>query len=456
MKCNVCGADVNITDKKCATCGSVIDRTASMKSAISNISSLASALKAKRESLNTSDEKEESLKKVHSVDDFYAKDINIEPSEEEFSDSFDLNAFYQNVPEEEDEEELEIPEYEEETEDDEAEDDVVDEDSEKGVEEGSNYVEDSDTNDDAEESVEDDTNDDAEDEVLEEENVVPIYDEESQEDTSGGIEIDIEDADSTASEEELKEESNEEEGIFIELDEHPTLNDNGYIKESDIHYGDSTADVESTSIGVAEESINVEQDTTEDTSPMAFDEANSNVPRAEDIPFTQLEEVNSSVSENNPIIIGDKDVVSLGEDGKSSQPATEDKKGEKKEKKEKVKYNKFCGVMAVILIVLATLASAVILLEHFVLSTLPSNVVFDFIIEFLSDPDMLMYFVLGTLVAYVLALIFSIVQTCIKPRKMGKVLLILTILFAGGICAGYYFADNLLEMAVEYVKALFM
>jgi len=446
MKCNVCGNEIDSNATKCSVCGTVFDKTASLKSAISNISTLANALRVKREETAETDSRDkEEIKKVHTIDELYSKDINLEPTDEEYREDFDLNAFYQNSENmiEQEEEEL---------------DDEVEESSEETGTENS------------EEDIEDES-----------EELVVSEDESEEELGEDGLEKRLEEVTDTV------EEPEKEEGITIDYEEESISSHDQYIKESDIqHYDDAIdgeeedennsddlkiefeeipqsavsevtqSDQEENIDAPAEEvsSITIE----EDSSPIAFDETtegiDGNTERPEDIPFTQLDEVNSSVSNDHPIVVADKDVVSL--DGNTDSNNQNAPAGSPKERPEKVKYNKFCGVMAIILIILGTIAGAVVILNHFVLDSLPANVVFDFVKEFLTNPDYLMYVVLGSIATFVLALIFSIIQVFIKPRKMGKVVMILTILFAAGICVGYYFANNLLFAAIDYVKSMIM
>ncbi|MBE5735481.1 MAG: ABC transporter ATP-binding protein, partial [Clostridiales bacterium] len=420
MKCNVCGAEVSLSDKKCNTCGSVVDKTASMKSAISNISSMASALRAKREMGNTRSDSDEVLTKVNSLDDLYTKDIEIAPADEEYSDGFDLNAFYQNSKDNEYKDEIEEPsdEIEEYQEDEEVETTDVQEENDAEEEDQ-----------DSEEEVEEDIRSEEELEAEEEEveDVVDIKEQPAEEevvsDPAEEEQTEVLSEETVSEDDDTVSDSGDEgEGIVIEFEDDTPSSHDEYIKQSDIvHYGENEEDAEGFAIGTIGDNSEITEDSNdtivaEDNSPIAYgDEKTDNVPSPEDVPFTQLEEVKSSVSDVNPIVIADKDVVSIDGDSSDTVEKEDDslKKSQKK-KKEKVKYNKFCGVMAIILLIIGTLASATILLSHFVFQSIPSNAVTDFILEFLSDPDMLMYIILGTLGVYILALIFSVIQVFIK------------------------------------------
>ena len=473
MKCSVCGTELAPNATKCTACGTIYEAKSNLKTAMSNISSLASALRAKRDAQAVSDtvsSQEDEITKVHTMDDLYTKDIELNANnDEEYSEEFDLNAFYEKSANIEDDAE---------DEEDESDDEEIDEDEELTEDDSDEdqYEEDEETTEDEDYGTEE-LEEDSEEEYSEEDSEDSEDSEEVQEDS-----------------EEIMDSEPEEEGITIsfEEDDESAVKDE-YIKESDIQHFDTQteanpeqSDVNSSDMIVADavsgfEGVNGEQigeapvenngavignvfnndsdivvPTAEDVNTSQSEEMVNGefaAPRAEDVPFTQLEEVSSSVSNDNPIVISDKDVVSV--DANSTTPQ-EPQGTSSASKGEKVKYNKFCGVMAIILLIIGTLAGAVVLLYHFVLSSMESNAVVDFLSEILGNPDYLMYVTLGSLGVLLLAIIFSVIQVFIKPRKMGKILLVLSVLIAGGICAGYYFADELLTIAIEYLKEMIM
>ncbi len=513
MKCNVCGNELNPKSTKCSVCGSTNTNNSNLKSAISNISSLANALRSKREVKEQQTAFAKDVKKVSTLDEdmeeLYTKDVSFEPDESEFTDDFDLNAFYENAKNLENEEKerkrKEVEEFEkEEPFQTEAlrNEEVIEENhdfKEEKVKEESKETFDFDVT-----SIEDPSLDNVNEDIQEDKletpnNEEPIVDEthlinaeESKIDFAPIVEteepiveekpfISLEKAvEQEINEFEVKEESSkpkpidiiEETNTNLETNKNsiqeevvdtdiikPTVEESninmGYIKETDIRNTDEVQETDSS------DGVNSIESSQEDNSPIVDLEPTTPDPvkeekkeetfqsvKAEEVPYTQLEEKSDSkVSDTNPIKIDEKDIVNP--DNRTEEAISQDAE----EKPAKAKGNRFFGIMSIIFLVATVLAFGVIMLYLFVIKdSSSSNAVFDFINEFVSE--YLMWCILGTLGACILSFLFGIIQILVKPRKMGKILVILTILLTAGICVAYYFTDNLIP-AIDFLKGLF-
>jgi len=552
MKCSVCGNELNSNSTKCPVCGTT--NNSNLRNAISNISSLANALKTKRENQVETKSTDKEIKKVNSLDEdmeaLYTKDLSFEPDESEVTDDFDLNAFYEKakhikekVEEPEEEEEIEEGEIEEEEavekidaskqpeEEEELEEKVdvieqlekedepvelksaekVDSLPEEAVEESLDKSDNNQDNDDFDinsfaktnpsletketiadkdlvntEIADDDiikptveksivANDAAEPVV--EDVIKPTVEEKVasndikdesvdliQPTVEGNIQPDatvnnnVEEIRPTIEDPKLSETVTAEEDIIK-----PTMfsNNTGYIKEEDIVTAPESVQEQPT------DEVKQEQTSqSEDNSPIVDleipevgksaeppkeeqkkEESFESV-KPEDVPYTQLEEKkDSKVNESNPIKIDEKDVVNP--DNRDNSVIVDDNEDNKPAKSG---GNKFFGVMSCIVLIATILAFGVVMLYLFVIKdSETTNAVFDIIKEFV--PNNLMWCIVGSLAGAVVSFLFGIFQILAKPRKMGKILVILSILVAGGMCAGYYFTDNLLP-AIDFVKTL--
>lgn len=478
MKCSVCGSEIPKNSTRCGVCGTIVDRDAELRRAMSNISSLASALKTKREEMIDKEEPAKFNKvsnKDEEIADLYSKEITF-AKEDDSSEDFDLNAFYEKAKEDE----KSAKEKER------ANDFAIPEDWEQNnmvVSGNATIAEEDSASEDVAEVVPEESPEKfelPEDNEPEDKTIV---------DTSAGVEPDIQG-------ESVEQNDDQDDGFFVPEFENEDTSDEinldtdvnlGYIKESDIQDDNNTTDntaedinvddlikptVEEPKDNMAEDTSSVgtkeqqaEEKPQEESSGVALGAITPEkieVPKedeyasvkAEDVPYTNLgESGENKATDTKPIVIDDKDVIGLNANNDNPVAEQEDTK---KKKKDKEKYNKFAGVMSIIFVSLAVLATGVVVAQMYLLKDIANpNIVFEYINRFLNVTDNQMYVILGALGAGLLSIIFAICQLIfVKPRKMGRVTLIISFLATVGMAVGYYFIDKLLPL-LDFVKGLF-
>jgi len=509
MKCKVCGNEIESNLNKCDVCGTMVDK-GRLGEALSNISSIAKALRTNRaQTIKNSQEKNATKALDLNIDDLYIKDLDIEPkviSDEEF----DLDSFYENYTQEDEEETEDTTrakrnpvssyrkskqksvEYDEREEEEEYEEedsileeqegkeylsgeafDELPEEDEEDIEE--DVVQESEpdeveTKDEAIEEVQDSTPEktEAKQDVVTEEVVEDTSIVEDDEISSTANEIEYVDLDEIDFEDE--EETGEQEDISQPAGE--------YIKQEDIVRDKEEVVVEKPKedawttfniggdVSVEPQPVVQEESTPQNipvqqapapepqpTSPQGqalgniFDLANQDAAaaapvaavsesvKAEDVPYTDLPETKSDVSDNKPIVIDDKDVVGAAKQQGDVVPNEEPKK----KTKEKKKDSKLAGIFAFLFSLIGAIVGGALVVYDLQLSgVLDWGLPLDFIADIITTVDMKVYFAIGAVVVAFLGFILGIVNAFKRKGLFRFILLIITLLILGGLIYIYY------------------
>ncbi len=175
---------------------------------------------------------------------------------------------------------------------------------------------------------------------------------------------------------------------------------------------------------------NTPDTTTDGNDTITPNAEDAGVIKAENIPYTQLPEVKSSVSDTNPIVINPKDVV-------DSANKTDGEKADNN--KQNGKGGKAWGVISLILMIIAGLG-CIVLFSYilFLQNMTDANAVFQFVIDLFANTSILAYFALGVFGVEILAVIFAIVQIIVNAGKFAKLVIIFNIIILIAMSVGLY------------------